>query len=67
MGRKPNDYDEDKIISLYKKYGTIEDVRIRVGSSYGNVKKILEKNNIEIIKGVRSRKHLHFGRNLYGK
>lgn len=55
-------YDEEKIVYLYKKYGTIEDVRCRLNMSIANIKKILEKNNIEINKNVRKKTQIRYGR-----
>lgn len=40
--------DDKKIINLYKKYGTINQVRMRTGKDYRTIRKILKENGVEI-------------------
>lgn len=44
--------DKEKIISLYRKYGTLNAVAMRTGHASLTVKKILVENGIEINKYV---------------
>ncbi|MDD3224739.1 MAG: hypothetical protein PHX70_08600 [Clostridium sp.] len=40
--------NEQKIINLYEKYGTINQVVMRTGNAYPTIKKVLRENQIAI-------------------
>jgi len=48
-------YDENRIIELYKKYGSYHRAALSAGCAPDTVKKIIIKNNIEIHTYVPSR------------
>ena len=48
-------YDVAKILTLYKKYGNLNAVYLRTGTSPTAIKKILIENNVEIKKYVATR------------
>lgn len=65
MGRKAKVYDEEEILRLYEKYGSIQDIRIRLNISSDNIREILVRHGKEIVKGVHKKQQLVFGKNLY--
>ena len=48
-------YDTEKVVYLYEKYGSLTDVRMRLGYSPNIIKKILLENGVEIKKYVPKR------------
>ena len=55
MAGKKKIYDVEEVVRLYKKYGTVHAVTMRMGIGAKIVKEILEEQKIEIKKYVPSR------------
>jgi len=45
-------YDTEKILYLYKKYGTIQSVQMRLGYAPATIKKLLLENGVELKKHI---------------
>ena len=45
-------YDLDKILYLYKKYGTLQAVQMRLGYAPTTIKRLLLENGVELKKHV---------------
>ena len=52
MAGKKKIYDVEEVVRLYKKYGTVHAVTMRMSIGTKTVKKILEEQGIEIKKYV---------------
>jgi len=48
-------YDTEKVVYLYKKYGSLTAVHMRLGYAPGTIKKILAENGVELKKYTAAR------------
>ena len=55
MARPEKVYDVNKVLYLYKKYGTLAAVHMRLGYASKTIKRILAENGVELQKYVPKR------------